>query len=119
MNEGFSGGRGVIRRIGPAVAVAWLATGCMAPMHGGMSHGMGGMSHGGGGDHADHAAASQPAAAPSGSAPTLAAPAERWVCPMGHFSGDRPGQCPTCGMDLVKDAGAVPPSGPVSGTGLK
>jgi len=25
-----------------------------------------------------------------------------WVCPMGDFTGDKPGKCPNCGMDLVE-----------------
>jgi hypothetical protein len=25
-----------------------------------------------------------------------------WVCPMGDFTGDKPGKCPHCGMDLVR-----------------
>ena len=25
-----------------------------------------------------------------------------WVCPMGDFTGTKPGKCPNCGMDLVK-----------------
>ena len=25
-----------------------------------------------------------------------------WVCPMGDYTGDKPGKCPNCQMDLVK-----------------
>ncbi len=25
-----------------------------------------------------------------------------YACPMGHYTGDKPGKCPKCGMDLVK-----------------
>ena len=28
--------------------------------------------------------------------------AARYVCPMGEYEGDRPGQCPKCGMTLVE-----------------
>ncbi|MDM7915302.1 MAG: efflux RND transporter periplasmic adaptor subunit [Candidatus Eisenbacteria bacterium] len=35
---------------------------------------------------------------------------ERWVCPMdAEWVSDRPGKCPLCGMDLVKEE--VPPAG--------
>ncbi len=27
---------------------------------------------------------------------------EVWVCPMGDYTGDKPGKCPNCGMDLVE-----------------
>ncbi len=29
-------------------------------------------------------------------------PAGDYVCPMGCATSDKPGKCPTCGMDLVK-----------------
>ena len=28
--------------------------------------------------------------------------ARKYVCPMGDFEGDKPGQCPKCGMTLVE-----------------
>jgi len=32
-----------------------------------------------------------------------------YVCPMGHYTGNKPGKCPVCGMDLVKkEANAKP-----------
>lgn len=36
-----------------------------------------------------------------------------WVCPMGDYTGDKPGKCPNCQMDLVKkevpaDTGKAP-----------
>jgi rubrerythrin len=39
-----------------------------------------------------------------------------WVCPMGDYTGDQPGKCPNCQMDLVKkeipaDAMATPAAG--------
>jgi rubrerythrin len=39
-----------------------------------------------------------------------------WVCPMGDYTGDKPGKCPNCQMDLVKkevpaDAVAAPAVG--------
>lgn len=37
-----------------------------------------------------------------------------YVCPMGDFTGDKPGKCPNCGMDLVKTA--VSDSKPVTNT---
>jgi hypothetical protein len=43
------------------------------------------------------AVANPPAAAPA----AATAPAkEVWVCPMGHYTGDKPGKCPKCGMAL-------------------
>jgi hypothetical protein len=30
------------------------------------------------------------------------AAADVWVCPMGCSKSDKPGKCPSCGMDLVK-----------------
>ncbi len=27
---------------------------------------------------------------------------EVWVCPMGDYTGSKPGKCPNCGMDLVQ-----------------
>lgn len=39
-----------------------------------------------------------------------------WVCPMGDYTGDKPGKCPNCGMDLVKTE--VPADGaPSTATG--
>ncbi|HUO57730.1 MAG TPA: heavy metal-binding domain-containing protein [bacterium] len=35
-------------------------------------------------------------------APAAEADQYVWVCPMGDFTGTKPGKCPTCGMDLVK-----------------
>jgi rubrerythrin len=26
-----------------------------------------------------------------------------WVCPMGDYVGTKPGKCPNCGMELVKE----------------
>jgi len=31
-----------------------------------------------------------------------------WVCPMGDYTGDKPGKCPNCQMDLVKQKVADP-----------
>ncbi|MEK7766208.1 MAG: heavy metal-binding domain-containing protein [bacterium] len=82
-----------------AACVAWLA-GCGMPMMCGMGHG--------GHDHGDHAVShtTKPAAvAPAVVAPAVSASpaaAEVWACPMGHFTSDKPGKCPTCGMELVK-----------------
>jgi hypothetical protein len=32
-----------------------------------------------------------------------------YVCPMGHYTGDKPGKCPICGMDLVKKEATAKP----------
>lgn len=34
--------------------------------------------------------------------PAAARKATRYVCPMGDYEGDSPGQCPKCGMTLVE-----------------
>ncbi len=39
--------------------------------------------------------------APSAGA-TLAAPGERWACPMMDFIANQPGDCPVCGMKMTK-----------------
>jgi hypothetical protein len=41
------------------------------------------------------AAATQPSTRPAGAT---------YVCPMGCAKSDKPGKCPKCGMDLVKQA---------------
>lgn len=83
-----------------SAALALGLSGCMMPMMCGMGHG--------GHDQGDHAASdtAKPAtASPAAIAPApgaTPAAAEVWACPMGHFTSDKPGKCPTCGMDLVK-----------------
>jgi len=39
------------------------------------------------------------AAQPAAKAPAASA---RWVCPMGEYTGDKPGKCPKCGMTLER-----------------
>jgi hypothetical protein len=46
-------------------------------------------------------AASQ-SAIPRMKAAVKAGAAARYVCPMGDYEGDKPGQCPKCGMTLVE-----------------
>lgn len=48
------------------------------------------------------APAGKAAAAPAAAAPVQTAAKEGWVCPMGCSKADKPGKCPVCGMDLVK-----------------
>jgi hypothetical protein len=63
------------------------------------------------------AAVTTPAAkAPSASKKKKAAKAKYvWVCPMGDYTGTKPGKCPNCGMDLVKQK--VTDSKPATTTG--
>jgi rubrerythrin len=43
-----------------------------------------------------------PQADPSGSSKKTSSVKTVWICPMGDYSGDKPGKCPNCGMDLVE-----------------
>ena len=49
-------------------------------------------------------AASKSAAKPKAKVAKKKAVKEKyvWVCPMGDYTGDKPGKCPNCQMDLVK-----------------
>jgi len=66
------------------------------------------------GDHADHQVAPADKAKPA----PEAAPAgkEVWVCPMGHIVTDKPGDCPACGMKLIKQKAGPAKGSTVPGT---
>src|ERR1051325_5551828 len=37
---------------------------------------------------------------------------ESYVCPMCHIKSDKPGKCPQCGMDMVKEKPESPKAAP-------
>ncbi|MEK7474167.1 MAG: heavy metal-binding domain-containing protein [Candidatus Coatesbacteria bacterium] len=55
-----------------------------------------GMSHGSHDRHAGQASATT--ITDSGGTEAV----QVWACPMGHYTGDKPGKCPKCAMDLVQ-----------------
>ncbi len=70
------------------------------PILKGEKYGKGAKGGGKKGRTSNSGAASQPA---TPRLKALAKPsAARYVCPMGDYEGDKPGQCPKCGMTLVE-----------------